>query len=200
MHVQLESWLQRMACDPGIIVSVFVYLSCTQQKDDDDSAFRTAEFPFVESVELLGTCYRDRTFYYSRADYCCCGRQLRLLVQYFAFYLPLSLSLFFRGDLYFSMRVDLFEKRVKKIKGLVFLKYQWLGCFLIIFGQLEIFIFFAFSSSIILRENNGKSTSFFFSFRGDLYFSVRVDFLKGVDVISWNRKRIVRFVSLIWRK
>lgn len=39
-----------------------------------------------------------------------------------------------------------------------------------------------FSSSIILRENNGKSTSFFFSFRGDLYFSVRVDFLKGVDV------------------
>ena len=186
MHVQLESWLQRMACDPGIIVSVFVYLSCTQQKDDDDSAFRTAEFPFVESVELLGTCYRDGTFYYSRADYCCCGRQLRLLVQYFA--------------LYFSMRVDLFEKRVEKIKGLVFLKYQWLGCFLIIFGQLEIFIFFAFSSSIILRKNNGKSTSFFFSFRGDLYFSVRVDFLKGVDVISWNRKRIVTFVSLIWRK
>lgn len=95
MHVQLESWLQRMACDPGIIVSVFVYLSCTQQKDDDDSAFRTAEFPFVESVELLGTCYRDRTFYYSRADYCCCGRQLRLLVQYFAFYPPsLSFSFF----------------------------------------------------------------------------------------------------------
>lgn len=134
MHVQLESWLQRMACDPGIIVSVFVYLSCTQQKDDDDSAFRTAEFPFVESVELLGTCYRDGTFYYSRADYCCCGRQLRLLVQYFAFYPPLSLSLFFpRRFVFFNesgfvwetgwkdQRTGIFEISVTRL----FFNYFW---------------------------------------------------------------------------
>lgn len=99
---QVYSWpcLQRMACDPGIIVSVFVvvYLSCTQQKDDDDSAFRAAEFPFVESVELLGTCYRDTTFYYRRADYCCCERQLRLLVQHFAFFPFSSLSVSFLSE------------------------------------------------------------------------------------------------------
>lgn len=53
---------------------------------------------------------------------------------------PPSLFLFFfRGDLYFSMRVDLFEKRVEKIKGLVFLKYQWLGCFLIIFNSRSLY-------------------------------------------------------------
>ena len=172
-----------MACDPGIIVSVFVvvYLSCTQQKDDDDdddddddSAFRTAEFPFVESVELLGTCYRDRTFYYSRADYCCCGRQLRLLVQYFALF---PFSLFFpRRFVFFNESGFLRETGWKDEKEWYFWNI----------GDLETIVLFNYFRDLyilcIFFSYNSKSTSLFlFSSRGDLYFSVRVDFLKEVE-------------------
>ena len=109
---------------------------------------------------------------------------------FFAFFSPIiprensrkSTSLFlfsFRGDLYFSTRVDFFEKRVEKIKRVIFLKYWWFGdgCFFNYFRLTrDLYILCIFFS------DNSKSTSLFlFSSRGDLYFSVRVDFLKEVE-------------------
>lgn len=57
---------EEMACDRVLsypFSSSFTFVHAAP----DDSAFRAAEFPFVESLRLLGTRYRDRTLYYRRA-------------------------------------------------------------------------------------------------------------------------------------